>query len=46
MGHAGDIISGGKDGALDKIRVLEVAGIHVVHSPAKIGEAMAVFRKQ
>jgi succinyl-CoA synthetase alpha subunit len=45
MGHAGAIISGGKGGALDKIRVLEQNGIHVVHNPAKMGEGMAMLMK-
>jgi len=41
MGHAGAIISGGKGTAAEKIEVMQQCGIHVVLSPADIGEAMA-----
>lgn len=38
MGHAGAIISGGKGTAAEKMAVMKKAGIHVVESPALIGE--------
>jgi succinyl-CoA synthetase alpha subunit len=41
MGHAGAIISGGKGTAEEKIETMRKYGIHVVQSPAEIGEAMA-----
>lgn len=41
MGHAGAIISGGKGTAADKMNALQTAGIHVVKSPAEIGETVA-----
>ncbi len=41
MGHAGAIISGGQGTAADKMRAMEAAGIHVVESPALIGEKLA-----
>jgi succinyl-CoA synthetase alpha subunit len=41
MGHAGAIISGGKGTAAEKIAAMQQCGIHVVLSPADIGEAMA-----
>jgi succinyl-CoA synthetase alpha subunit len=40
MGHAGAIISGGKGTAAEKYEAFRVAGIHVVESPALIGETM------
>jgi succinyl-CoA synthetase alpha subunit len=40
MGHAGAIISGGKGTAAEKIQAFREAGIHVVESPALIGETM------
>jgi succinyl-CoA synthetase alpha subunit len=41
MGHAGAIISGGEGTAAEKMKAMTEAGIHVVKSPADIGEAMA-----
>ena len=43
MGHAGAIISGGKGTAADKMTALADAGIHVVKSPAEIGNAVAAI---
>ncbi len=40
MGHAGAIISGGHGTAAEKMIALEAAGIHVVETPAEIGEKM------
>jgi succinyl-CoA synthetase alpha subunit len=41
MGHAGAIISGGEGTAESKMAAMSAAGIHVVKSPAEIGDAMA-----
>jgi succinyl-CoA synthetase alpha subunit len=41
MGHAGAIISGGQGTAADKMKAMREAGIHVVNSPAEIGETLA-----
>lgn len=40
MGHAGAIISGGKGTAAEKMKAMKKAGIHVVESPASIGDTM------
>ena len=40
MGHAGAIISGGKGGAKDKIRIMEDCGIEVATSPSEIGKTL------
>ena len=40
MGHAGAIISGGHGTAAEKMNALQEAGIHVVKTPAEIGEKM------
>jgi succinyl-CoA synthetase alpha subunit len=46
MGHAGAIISGGKGTAAEKMAAMKKAGIHVVESPALIGETVRkVLRK-
>jgi succinyl-CoA synthetase alpha subunit len=45
MGHAGAIISGGKGTAADKMKAMTEAGLHVVKSPAEIGEAIAAVLK-
>jgi len=41
MGHAGAIISGGQGTAAEKMKALTAVGIHVVESPAAIGETVA-----
>ncbi|MEO1515297.1 MAG: succinate--CoA ligase subunit alpha [Bacteroidota bacterium] len=40
MGHAGAIIGGADDTAEAKMRIMAACGIHVVQSPAEIGETM------
>ena len=41
MGHAGAIVGGTNDTAAAKMKIMNECGIHVVHSPADIGETMA-----
>ncbi len=41
MGHAGAIIGGAEDTAEAKMKIMAECGIHVVESPADIGETMA-----
>jgi succinyl-CoA synthetase alpha subunit len=40
MGHAGAVISGGKDTAAYKMAAMREAGIHVADSPAALGSTM------
>ena len=40
MGHAGAVISGGKDTAEAKFEAMRKAGIHVAESPAALGSTM------
>lgn len=40
MGHAGAVISGGKDTAAAKMEAMASAGIHVADSPAALGSTM------
>ena len=40
MGHAGAVISGGKDTAAAKFEAMRMAGIHVAESPAALGSTM------
>jgi len=41
MGHAGAIIGGADDTAAAKMKIMNECGLHVVESPADIGETMA-----
>ena len=40
MGHAGAIVGGAEDTAAAKMKIMTECGIHVVASPAEIGETM------
>jgi succinyl-CoA synthetase alpha subunit len=40
MGHAGAVISGGRDTAAAKMEAMRSAGIHVAESPAALGSTM------
>jgi len=46
MGHAGAIIGGAEDTASAKMKIMRECGIHVVESPALIGETMAKILKK
>jgi succinyl-CoA synthetase alpha subunit len=46
MGHAGAIIGGAEDTAAAKMKIMKECGIHVVESPALIGETMAKILKK
>ncbi|MCD8414636.1 succinate--CoA ligase subunit alpha [Tenacibaculum dicentrarchi] len=45
MGHAGAIVGGDDDTAQAKMKILAENGVHVVESPAKIGEMVATVLK-
>ena len=40
MGHAGAVISGGRDTAQAKFEAMRMAGIHIAESPAALGSTM------
>jgi succinyl-CoA synthetase alpha subunit len=40
MGHAGAVISGGRDTAAAKFEAMRLAGIHISESPAELGSTM------
>ena len=46
MGHAGAVISGGKDTAGAKFEAMRTAGIHVAESPAALGSTMVAALKR
>jgi succinyl-CoA synthetase alpha subunit len=45
MGHAGAVISGGRDTAAAKFEAMRLAGIHVAESPAALGSTMVAAIK-
>jgi len=45
MGHAGAVISGGRDTAAAKMHAMREAGIHVAESPAALGSTMVEVLK-
>lgn len=45
MGHAGAIIGGAEDTAAAKMAIMQQCGLHVVASPAEIGETVAKVLK-
>ncbi len=45
MGHAGAVISGGKDTAAAKMDALRSAGVHVADSPAALGSTVVAVLK-
>ena len=46
MGHAGAVISGGRDTAAAKMAAMREAGIHVAESPAALGSTMVEVLKR
>ncbi len=46
MGHAGAIVGGAEDTAAAKMKIMRECGIHVVDSPAYIGQTMADVLKK
>ncbi len=46
MGHAGAVISGGRDTAAAKFEAMRVAGIHVADSPSALGSTMVKALKR
>ena len=46
MGHAGAVISSGRDTAAAKMAAMREAGIHVAESPAALGSTMVEVLKR